>query len=84
MLVARLSFTDEYDGERVAVFRGSTRVDEDHELAERWPHRFEAVAPEETLLGMSLTRDAKFRERTVTRVMPFGLGRWPWEVDGHG
>jgi hypothetical protein len=63
MLVARLSFTDEYDGERVAVLRGRSRVEEGHELAQRYPWRFEPVQPRETLLGMTLTRNAGFREK---------------------
>ena len=45
MLVARQSFTyvDGFDGERKAVHRGRTRVSPDHELAFRYPHRWEPV-----------------------------------------
>jgi hypothetical protein len=45
MLIARQSFSyvDPFDGERKAVHRGVTRVAPDHELARRFPHRFEAV-----------------------------------------
>jgi hypothetical protein len=32
-----------YDGERIAVHRGTTRISEDHDLARRFPHRFEPV-----------------------------------------
>jgi len=43
MLVARQSFVAVYNGEPVAVHRGRTRVAADHELACRFPHRFEEV-----------------------------------------
>jgi hypothetical protein len=45
MLVARRSFTyvDSFDGERKAVHPGRTRVAEEHELAQRFPLRFEPV-----------------------------------------
>jgi hypothetical protein len=45
MLVARRSFTyvDSLDGKRKAVHRGRTRVAEEHELAQRFPLRFEPV-----------------------------------------
>jgi hypothetical protein len=43
MLVATQSFSAVYDGERIAVHRGTTRISEDHELARRFPHRFTPV-----------------------------------------
>jgi len=43
MLVARQSFTCEYDGQTIPVHRGKTRVADDHELARRYPQRFEPV-----------------------------------------
>jgi hypothetical protein len=45
MLVATQSFAyvDPFDGERKAVHRGRTRIAEDHELARRFPLRFEPV-----------------------------------------
>jgi hypothetical protein len=43
MLVARRSFVATYDGRQVAVHRGQTRVAEQHELATRFPLRFEPV-----------------------------------------
>jgi hypothetical protein len=45
MLVARQSFSyvDGFDRERKAVHRGTTRIAENHELAMRFPHRFEPV-----------------------------------------
>jgi hypothetical protein len=43
MLVARRSFVATYDGREVAVHRGRTRVAERHELALRFPLRFEKV-----------------------------------------
>jgi len=45
MLVARRSFSyvDPFDGEKKAVHRGRTRVAEEHELARRFPLRFEPV-----------------------------------------
>jgi hypothetical protein len=43
MLVARRSFVATYDGRKVAVHRGRTRVSADHELARRFPLRFEPV-----------------------------------------
>jgi hypothetical protein len=45
MLEARQSFSyvDPYDGERKAVHRGITRVSSDHELAQRYPARFEPL-----------------------------------------
>ena len=45
MLVARQSFSyvDSFDRERKAVHRGITRVAEGHELARRFPLRFEPV-----------------------------------------
>jgi hypothetical protein len=41
MLVARISFTADYDGKRIAIHRERSRVAEDHELARRYPERFE-------------------------------------------
>jgi hypothetical protein len=43
MLVARRSFVATYDGRQVAVHRDRTRVAEGHELALRFPLRFEKV-----------------------------------------
>ena len=43
MLRALQSFTTEYAGRTVAVHRGSTRVADDHELAKRFPRRFEPL-----------------------------------------
>ena len=42
-LVARQSFSAIYDGQPVAVHRGVSRVSDDHELARRFPLRFEPV-----------------------------------------
>jgi len=47
MLVARQSFTCEYDGQTIPVHRGRTRVADDHELAKRYPQRFEPVPEHE-------------------------------------
>jgi hypothetical protein len=49
MLVARQSFVCEYDGEALAVHRGNTRVADDHELARRYPMRFEPVPEHEQM-----------------------------------
>jgi hypothetical protein len=49
MLRALQSFTSEYDGRTVAVHRGKTRVASDHELAQRYPQRFEPVPEHEQL-----------------------------------
>jgi hypothetical protein len=43
MLVARQSFSAVHDGKPVAVHRGRTRIADDHELARRFPHRWEPV-----------------------------------------
>ena len=56
MLVARQSFSAVYDGEPVAVHRGTTRIADDHELARRFPHRFEPV---------NMRKDARVRFRHV-------------------
>jgi hypothetical protein len=47
MLRALQSFTTEYGGRTVAVHRGSTRVADDHELAKRFPRRFEPLPDDE-------------------------------------
>ena len=49
MLVARQSFTCEYDGQTIPVHRGRTRIADDHELAQRYPGRFEPVPEHEQL-----------------------------------
>jgi hypothetical protein len=56
MLVARRSFVATYDGRQVAVHRGRTRVAEGHELALRFPLRFEPV---------NMREDARSRFRGV-------------------
>jgi hypothetical protein len=45
MLVANQSFSyvDPFDGQTKAVHRGRTRVAEGHDLARRFPHRFEPI-----------------------------------------
>ena len=43
MFVAVRSFVATYDGRQVAVHAGRTRVTGDHELARRYPLRFEPV-----------------------------------------
>ena len=50
MLVATQSFsyTDPFDGEKKAIHRGKSRVVDGHELARRFPHRFEPVNTRET------------------------------------
>jgi hypothetical protein len=63
MLVATQSFSCEYDGQTIAVHRGSTYVHEDHELARRYPHRF---APETETRASVNGRAAAYRR-----------GRWP-------
>jgi hypothetical protein len=40
-LIARRSFVADYDGERVPLFRGRTRVADDHELAHQHPDSWE-------------------------------------------
>ena len=56
MLVARQSFSAVYDGKPVAVHRGRTRIADDHELARRFPLRFEPVRMREE--AASRFRDA--------------------------
>lgn len=43
MLIARQSFAyvDPFDGEKKAVHRGTTRIADNHDLARRFPHRWE-------------------------------------------
>jgi len=43
MLEATQSWTCEYDGKRIAIHRGRSRVADGHQLAHRFPHRFTPV-----------------------------------------
>lgn len=71
MLVARQSFSyvDSFDGQRKPVHRGITRIANDHELARRFPLRFEPVNMREEAraffrdrLDQANTYDAYVRE----------------------
>ena len=57
MRIARESFAAEYNGERVHVEAGVTRVAEDHELVGRFPDRFGAAEP----VGVTDSRGCEFR-----------------------
>lgn len=59
MLVATSTFTADYDGETVEIDRGRTRVADDHDLARRFPDRFEPVPD---------TVAERWRARGVVRV----------------
>ena len=68
MLVARQSFSyvDSFDGQRKPVHRGITRIANDHELARRFPLRFEPVNMREEARAFS--RDRLDQANSVRRV----------------
>jgi hypothetical protein len=43
MLVAKHTWVTGYDGQRIAIHKGVTRVSDDHPLAKRFPLRFQKV-----------------------------------------
>jgi hypothetical protein len=60
--IATQSFSAEYGGERIAIHRGVTRLDDDHELVARFPSRFTRV---ENIGGEWVERFGTVRVRAV-------------------